>query len=309
MVFRIEGLTSPTRLDRVLRQRFPQAGRRQIQSLINSGQVKVNKRLVWLCSWQVHNGDLITLATMPTRKPAGPTIFDDHWILAVEPDLIVVNKPAGLLSEPTRWGQGVSLQDLATQRFGPLKLFHRLDRDTSGVVLLTRSRTLNRYLARAFQAGRVGKTYLAVVHTPNQLKSQGIITERIGRHPRRRDMMRVVGQGGKPAVTRYEVVHEELGKQWVQLEPQTGRTHQLRVHLASRKAPILGDRLYNPRWREAKRLMLHAFRLILPEAASFPQQVYTAPLPKDFLEPADESHWLAWGLRSKSLGSTRGTPS
>jgi RluA family pseudouridine synthase len=281
----VRGLAQPTRLDRVLRTAYPQAGRQAVQRLIGAGQVTVNGQTVRLSSWLVRNGDKVSLQDELPVKPAKPNAFDDAWIIAEEADLVAVNKPAGLLSEKARDPNAAALLDLAMKRFGPLTLFHRLDRDTSGVVLLTRGGPINRYLDAAFKAGAVQKEYLAVVASPNRLASQGVITARLGPHPSRRDMVMVLEQGGQRAVTRYAVVAEADGRQWVRLWPETGRTHQLRVHLASLDAPILGDRLYNPAWQQAARLMLHAWRITLPAADSRPERVFTASLPADFPAP------------------------
>jgi RluA family pseudouridine synthase len=251
--------------------------------LIGAGQVTVNGQTVRLSSWLVRNGDRLALLAEPPVKPAQPTAFDDAWIIAQDDDLLAVDKPAGLLSEPARAPGAANLLDLATARFGPLTLFHRLDRDTSGVVLLTRGGPVNRYLDAAFKAGAVQKEYLAVVAAPNRLANQGVITARLGPHPSRRDMVVVVEQGGQRAVTRYEVIAQHGGMQWVRLWPETGRTHQLRVHLASVDAPIVGDRLYNPAWQQAERLMLHAQRIALPAADGWPERSFVAPAPADFL--------------------------
>jgi 23S rRNA-/tRNA-specific pseudouridylate synthase len=96
-------------------------------------------------------------------------------------------------------------------------------------------------------------------------------------------MMAVVGEGGKPAMTRYQVVAREEDRVWLRLWPETGRTHQLRVHLAHVGAPVLGDRLYGPGRPEVQRLMLHAYRIVLPAQDPFPQRTFMAPLPADFL--------------------------
>jgi RluA family pseudouridine synthase len=281
----VQGLAQPTRLDRVLRTAYPQAGRQAVQRLIGAGQVMVNGQTVRLSSWLVRNGDQLALLVEPPAKPEQPGAFDDAWIIARDDDLIAVDKPAGLLSEQARAPDAANLLDLATARFGPLTLFHRLDRDTSGVVLLTRGGLVNRYLDAAFKAGTVQKEYLAVVASPNRLASQGVITARLGPHAARRDMVAVVDRGGQRAVTRYRVVAEAEGRQWVLLRPETGRTHQLRVHLASLDAPILGDRLYNPTWQPHMRLMLHALRITLPAADGWPERSFVAPPPADFPAP------------------------
>jgi RluA family pseudouridine synthase len=274
MQIEISTLSKSTRLDRFLRDRFPDWGRQAVQQLITAKGVKVNGRAVWLASWQVQNGDRIEIAQPPAAKPAPLLQFEDRWLIAVTDDLIVVNKPEGLLSEAPSMRDAANLLDLAKGRFGELILFHRLDRDTSGVVLLTRPGPINQYLDRAFKEGLVQKEYLAVVAKPNQLAPSGIINAR-------RDMMTAVTRGGQAAVTRYAVVAENQSRQLVRLWPQTGRTHQLRVHLAHLGAPILGDRLYG-RADSAKRLLLHAQRITLPAHGEFPERRYEAPLPAEF---------------------------
>jgi RluA family pseudouridine synthase len=274
------------RLDRFLRAAYPQAGRQTINRLIGGGQAAVNGQTVRLNSWLLRNGDRVELLAEPAAKPEQPARFDEAWIIAQDDDLLAVNKPAGLLSEPARAPGAANLLDLATARFGPLTLFHRLDRDTSGVVLLTRGGPVNRYLDAAFQAGAVIKEYLAVTAWPNRLAAQGIIDARLGPHPGRRDMMAVAPRGGQRAVTRYEVIAQQSGLQWVRLWPETGRMHQLRVHLASLDAPVAGDRLYNPAWQQHARLMLHALRITLPARAGWPERSFAASLPADFLPPA-----------------------
>jgi 23S rRNA pseudouridine1911/1915/1917 synthase len=285
------GLAQPTRLDRVLRAAYPLAGRQAVQRLIGAGQVAVNGQTVRLSSWLVRNGDRLALLAEPPAKPVQPVAFDDGWIVAQDDDLVVVNKPAGLLSEKARDPNAANLLDLAAARFGPLTLFHRLDRDTSGVVLLTRGGPVNRYLDTAFKAGAVQKEYLAVVAAPNRLAGQGVIATRLAPHPSRRDIVVVVERGGQRAITRYEIAAEAEDRQWVRLWPETGRTHQLRVHLAALDAPIVGDRLYNPAWQQAGRLMLHAWRITLPAVTGWPERVFTAPLPADFPAPP-----LPWPL-------------
>lgn len=303
----VRGLAGPVRLDRFLRDAYPEAGRQAINRLIGGDQVTVNGQTVRLNSWLVRNGDRLTLLAAPPAKPIQIAGFDDAWIIAVDDELLAVNKPAGLLSEPARAAGAVNLLELASARFGPLTLFHRLDRDTSGVVLLTRGRAINRYLDAAFKAGAVRKEYLALTTAPNRLAGQGIIDARIGPHPSRRDMMVVTARGGWRAVTRYEVVAQVEGVQWLRLWPETGRTHQLRVHLAHLAAPILGDRLYRPEPRGADRLMLHAGQITLPAAERWPERSFAAPLPDDFPAPPGAAHplseeepfaWPSWHFKT-----------
>jgi 23S rRNA pseudouridine1911/1915/1917 synthase len=284
----VKHLAQPTRLDRVLRDHFPRWGRRAVQSLINAGGVKVNRRQLSLCSWKVKNGDKVEILRPPPDKKTQPTVFNDEWLIAQEGDLLVLNKPAGLLSHATRWAQRSNLLDLAIERFGPVTLFNRLDRDTSGVILLTHKGPINAYLDDAFKKRTIKKEYLALVSAHNRLSSQGEIKAYLDQHSKRRDMMQVVERGGKWALTGYEIIGQAAGKQLLRLWPKTGRTHQLRVHLAYMGAPILGDRLYGKE-RSAKRLMLHASQITLPASEGFMAQLYSAPVPAYFYEQLPKS--------------------
>jgi RluA family pseudouridine synthase len=275
--FTVEGIAGETRLDKALKERYPRWGRQAVGRVINGRQVKVNGKLVWLASWKVRSGDQITVTNPPSDKPGGPDKFKESWIVAQEEDLIVVDKPAGLRSQTTRAGGTDNLLSLAQARFGKVSLFHRLDRDTSGLCLLTRPGPVNAYLDQAFKQRLVEKEYLAVVINLGELQDQGVIAASLAPHKKRRDMMQVIPQGAKgidrlSAETRYRV-EGQVGKGFlVRLWPVTGRTHQLRVHLAHQGAPIYGDRLYGG--GEAGRLMLHAVKLVLPEIGEFPQREY-----------------------------------
>jgi 23S rRNA pseudouridine1911/1915/1917 synthase len=275
-------LPKPTRLDRVLRDQFPAWGRQAVQRLIGSGKVRLNGRVVKLASWEVQSGDRVEIVEAPAEKAPSPAQWDEAWVLFADDELIALNKPAGLLSEAPRFRSAANLLDLARERFGDVILFHRLDRDTSGVILLTRPGDINKYLSAAFQSHAVRKEYLAVVTAPNELLASGLIEARLGPHPERRDQMTIVPRGGQRAVTRYVIEDEHQGRQLIRLHPETGRTHQLRVHLAHLGAPILGDRLYGPQPPQHPRLLLHAEQIHLPETAGYPARSFTAPLPADF---------------------------
>ena len=281
--FTVEELEGKARLDKVLRARFPGWGRKAVKALLHARKVRVNRKKVWLGSWEVKNGDTIVVTNPPEDKPQGPDVFDDSWIEAEEKDLIAVNKPSGLRAQSTQAGGKDNLLDLAQVRFGEVKLFHRLDRDTSGICLLTRPGLVNAYLDNAFKEGLVEKEYLAVVRAGNQLKEKGVITARLGQHPKRRDMMTVVEKGGQRAETGYEIIEEMEGKQLVRLILLTGRTHQLRVHLLYLGAPALGDVLYGGGKKSAPRLMLHARRIRLPKGEGFEAREFVAEVGEGFL--------------------------
>ena len=161
--FTVKGLNKPTRLDKVLSHEFPNWGRKAIKRMVNARQVKVAGKLVWLGSWEVENGQKIEILEAPKEKPVSVINFEDEWLLADENEIIALNKPAGLLSQTTRAGGKDNLLDLSLGKFGKVALFHRLDRDTSGLCLLTRPGPVNAYLDDLFKQRRVVKEYLAVV--------------------------------------------------------------------------------------------------------------------------------------------------
>jgi RluA family pseudouridine synthase len=283
MKLKLTGLDSEVRLDQALRQHFPGWGRKEIGTAISNKRVRVNGKVVWLASWKVHNGDTIEAEVPVEHRPKPAEVFDPRWLIADDGDIVAINKPAGLLSAPSRSVHAVNLHDLAKAHFGELLLFHRLDRDTSGVVLLTRPGKINKLLDAAFKTREVTKEYMAVIAWPHQLSASGEINARLDVDPARRDQMIVVPHGGQHALTRYQLVpHVEGSKhQHIQLWPETGRTHQLRVHLAHVGSPILGDRLYGS-IHSARRLMLHAHRLELPALGEKGERTFMAELPGDF---------------------------
>lgn len=287
--FILQDLSGTTRLDRALRTCFPTAGRKAINRLIQERQVQVNGRIVWLNSWKVQNGDRLTVASIPQALPKTAAIFDEAWLIAEDEDVIAINKPSGLLSQATAYGEQANLFAMVTARFGHVTLFHRLDRDTSGVILFTRGGAINRYLDMAFKSGRIGKHYQAWVAYPNSLLTEGTIHTYLAPHPKYKDRMQVVERGGKIAVTDYHTdpVHSQTARyQRVYLTPRTGRTHQLRLHCAHLGAPILGDRLYSSNFDQYQRLYLHAHHMHLPQDGHYSERQYTAPLPAAFTQLA-----------------------
>ena len=261
----------PRRLDRTLRTAFPAWGRSGVGSAIAAGRVRVNDRPTWMASWMVEPGDHVVVRSPPAEKPIAAANFDAAWLLADEGELVVLDKPAGLRSEPGRDPEAPSLLSLAILEFGDLALAHRLDRDTSGVIVLTRPGPVRARLDAAFKRHDLTKTYAARVTAPHLLRTIGRIDTYLEADPQRRDRVRVVEKGGRRAVTDVTVGADDL----VMLSPITGRTHQLRVHTAHVGTPILGDRLYGNAG-SAPRLMLHAWRF-----AALGRE-WEAPLPADF---------------------------
>ena len=199
---------------------------------------------------------------MPRSDHGCCVLYADPWLLALL-------KPSGLLSQP---GLGPELADSlisrAQERWPEVRLVHRLDRDTSGLILLARDATTHRALSAAFAERRVRKTYLAVVQGLPADRG-GVINQPLARIATRPPRYGVVplGQGGKPALTRWRVLRRFEGSSLLLLQPRTGRSHQLRVHLADLGHPVLGDPLYGEP-AAAPRLQLHAAGLQLLHPAT-----------------------------------------
>jgi 23S rRNA (cytosine1962-C5)-methyltransferase len=218
-------------------------------------------------------------------------------LLADEPELLVVDKPPGI---PIHGGDSELGEDVVTRLSQLLKargsddylgIHQRLDKETSGVVLLTRRRELNARIAEQLETRAAEKVYLALVALQGgaALAREGVFLDHI---EKRGDRMALSDRGGQKAVTRYRILAQNQQRALLELLPETGRTHQLRVQLAGRGAPIAGDRLYGG--PPAVRLMLHARRLALPGLA----RTFEAPVPEEF------DVWL--NAREPTLGSSHG---
>lgn len=223
----------------------------------------------------------------------------DIDIIASNDHFVVINKPAGLLSIPDREGKDVSLKQLLQEKFGQIFTVHRLDRDTSGIIVFAKDELTHKYLSKAFEERQVEKYYLGIV-LGKLSEKQKTIEAPIMEHPGKRGIM-IINKKGKVAITDYEVL-EEFGKySLLQFRIHTGRTHQIRVHMQQVGHPIVCDELYGDgspvlvssfkhRFKLSKheeserpilsRLALHAARLKFA-AEDGTIQEFEAPLPKD----------------------------
>jgi RluA family pseudouridine synthase len=263
---------------------FPEWARADVDAAISARRVHVNGRIVWMSSWKVESGDRIVIQQPPQPKPTGPSEFDATWIVADEGEYVVLNKPEGLRSEQTRANDTTpNLLSLVQEAVGDeLVLAHRLDRDTSGLIIATRPGPIRAQFDAMFSTHTITKKYVAIAATPNRFERSGTIDSLIAPDPKRKDTMRIVERGGKRAVTDYQVVADLGDAVRVDLWPRTGRTHQLRVHCASLGGPIMGDRIYG-RGRSvvdaASRLMLHAQSLTIPLPGHGTPRSYVARTP------------------------------
>lgn len=274
------------RLDVVLAERYPDISRSTWQKHIKAGHVSVNGVVRESPKYDTVEADSIEIS-IPDA-----TDFTDHElpILYLDDNVIVVNKPVGVLTHSkgalndeftvAEFFRRYTTVGLDTNRPG---IVHRLDRDTSGVMIGARNQEAATLLQKQFADRKTKKTYMAV--TRGLLKEQQAkIDLPIGRNPSAPSTFRVDAKG-KAAVTRYEVLATQDRLSLVELRPETGRTHQLRVHMAHLGAPILGDRVYG---KSAERLYLHAAALEITIPIS-QRMTFTAPVPPEFSEFFNET--------------------
>ena len=284
------------RLDRYLADRIADLSRSAGQRLILDGRVTVNGELA-KASYQVQADDVVVIL-LPAEKPADlaaesiplRVVYEDEALLAVD-------KPAGMVVHPAPGHEGGTLlnavlahcPELASSADDRPGIVHRLDRDTSGLILVAKSEPLRRALQRQFQDRQVQKTYLALLDGHLQ-PAWGRIEAPIGRDPHHRQRMTVL-PGGREAVTEYHVLElfarsagPAAGEYTlVKAEPRTGRTHQIRVHLASIGHPVVGDRVYGRRRSPlpVSRQFLHAWRLGFEHPVTAQHLELEAPLSAD----------------------------
>ena len=273
------------RLDRALRLLIDGLAKNDASMLIGRRRVRVNGRPVTYDSWEVRTGYVIEISGAIATS-ANAHVFDPKWILADDGQLVAVDKPSGLRPEERGVIDRDNLVTLLSDHLGqPIVPVHRIDRDTSGVMLLVRKgapRSLRSELDAAFKGHEVTKHYIAVVAVPHRLKA-GRLVDFIAQDREHRDRMAVVERGGDRAETLIDLGEANAKRQQVMLSPVTGRTHQLRVQLAARDSPILGDRLYGskPVAQAASRLLLHARRLELPAVGGHEARFFEAGLPRE----------------------------
>ncbi len=267
------------RLDHVLTKRNPNLTRSFLQNLIDQGKITVNKQMQ-KTGYKLKPGDVIEI-NYNLEKPTQEVI--DLPVLYEDDDCVVINKPQGVLthSKGAFNPEGTvdsfirpKTRDMDEQRGG---IVHRLDRATSGVIIAAKTPEALSWLQKQFSQRKVKKTYYAVIQGAPE-HNKAIIEIPIERNPRDPKTFRT-GNSGKPATTQYEVVASGQGYSLLKLQPTTGRTHQLRVHLKHLGHPIVGDPIYDG--EPHKRMLLHAEKLeiTLPNRE---RQVFEAPLPPEF---------------------------
>lgn len=288
----------PDRLDRFLSQQLPEFSRTRVQGLIEDGFVRVNGLVVTKNGYKLTFGDRLEVRIPP---PAPSSLVPEAIPLEVvfqNADVVVINKPAGLVVHPAAGHDRGTLVHALLYHIPDLEgiggeerpgIVHRLDKETSGLMIVARNERAHRYLQDQFRLRRVEKTYLALVdgHPPTPI---GRIEAPIGRDPAHRKRMAILPPGkGREAVSEYRVLETFPSHAFVEVRPLTGRTHQIRLHMAFLGCPIVGDTLYGRKkpTLPIERHFLHASRLKITLPGESQSRLFEAPLPPDLASILD----------------------
>lgn len=306
LLLEIAGEESPTRIDKYLADQIPHLSRSRIQQLIEGGHVILNGKSAPRVSEKVKSGDRIQI-TLPPPEPSGVQPEDIPLdILYQDSHLLVLNKPPGLCVHPTESMKTGTLVNALLHHVTDLSgiggilrpgIVHRLDRVTSGVILIAKNDEAHRALSADFKQRRIRKIYWALAHgRPPQ--NEGEVNLPIGRHPTDRKRM-APRPDGRPSLTRYRILREGLGGTLVELYPVTGRTHQIRVHLRHLGCPVIRDSLYALRKFQGKGALerlfegypgiaLHAKSIRFQHPLTGQEMHFEAPLPEAFQSIVDQ---------------------
>ncbi len=296
------------RLDIFVARRVQELTRSRVRRLIDGGLVTVDGRQAAKAGLKLDAGQRVVVTVLPPEPLDLEPEAIPLCIVYEDEELLVVDKPAGLAVHPSPGHSRHTLvhavlahcPDLSgvggTERPG---IVHRLDKDTSGLIIVAKNDKAHLSLARQLKERKVEKTYLALVEGRFK-QAEGVIDAPIGRHPRHRKRMAVVERGtsvrSREARTRYRLVREVDGRSLLEVRPETGRTHQIRVHLASIGHPIVGDLVYGRKQRgpgRIERQFLHASRLAFRHPRTGERLELQAPLAEDLAQALAEMEGAA----------------
>ena len=279
------------RLDAWLAAEQPEHSRARWQSLIQEGNVTVNGESVKR-NHKLHADDRVAWVI---PEPVSTEVLPEDIpldILFEDAHIIVINKPAGLVVHPAAGNESGTLVNALLHHCSDLAgiggeirpgIVHRLDKDTSGAIIVAKTEAALNELARQFKARETEKEYVTIVRgipTPKR----GRIETTIGRHPIHRKKMAAEVRNGRHAVSNYEVIEAFDRAALLRVQIETGRTHQIRVHMAHIKHPVVGDKLYGRAHANgitADRQMLHAAKLSIVHPDTHERMLFSAPLPDD----------------------------
>ncbi len=282
----------PQRLDKFLTAKLPDFSRSRLQTFIKEGRVLVDERPARKAGQMLEAGQRV-LVNIPATAPAAlqPEAIPLAVIFENE-DVLVVNKPAGMVVHPAAGHDHGTLVHAALAHAPEMEgvggvqrpgVVHRLDKDTSGVIVLAKNDRAHQFLQAQFQERAVKKVYLALVdgRPPTPV---GRVEAAIGRDTTHRQRMRVVPEGkGRPAVSEYKTLKRFPAHTLLEVHPRTGRTHQIRVHMAFLGCPVAGDTVYGRRKPSLplERHFLHALRLTITLPGESAPRTFEAPLPEE----------------------------
>jgi len=275
------------RLDQVLAELWPEHSRNRLQGWVREGRVRVDGEVESEPRRKLHGGEQLALEEAADLKELAEQPEDIPLAIVFEDDtLLVIDKPPGLVVHPGSGNWAGTMLNALLHRVPALKalpragIVHRLDKETSGLLVVAKHEAAMQDLVRQLQARTVKRTYLAIAR--GAVPEAGTVEAPIGRHPTQRTRMAVV-PGGKPAVTHYRVRERFAAHALLECDLETGRTHQIRVHLASIGHPLEGDPVYGARGtRRLPRQALHAWKLAFVHPGSGKTVRFTAPPPADF---------------------------
>lgn len=291
--FTIKEIDEGKRLDKFLTKELEEASRTYIQRLIVEKMVTVNGRYE-KGSYKVQKGDLVKIIIPETKLPEIKAAEMDLEIIYEDENIIVINKPPGLIVHPVpgNWNNTLVNALLAySDKLSGINgvrrpgIVHRLDKDTSGVIVVAKDDQSHKRLVERFKDRDILKVYHAIVKG-NLPHDKGIIDAPIGRDPGKRKRMAVTERNSKKAVSHFQVIERFKDFTYLQIKLETGRTHQIRVHLSYLGYPILGDDKYGKkkvlRNLHVKRQLLHAYILGFEHPITGEWLEFKAPLPEDF---------------------------
>ena len=296
--FRIEEALAGERIDKFLSDSLPDVSRSYIQKLIKDGQVTVNQKQV-KSNYKLNAGDLLSMEEPELQEPdieAEDIALD---ILYEDSDLLIINKPKGMVVHPSAGHYSGTLvnalmhycKDDLSGINGVLRpgIVHRIDMDTTGSLVVCKNDFTHNHIAEQLKVHSITRIYHAVVHGVLK-EEEGTINTPIGRHPIDRKKMSINHKNGKEAVTHYKVLKRFKNFTYIECRLETGRTHQIRVHLSSISHPLLGDAVYGPAKSPYKLQgqTLHAkiIGIIHPRTGEYLE--IEAPLPEYFTNLLDK---------------------
>ena len=295
MEFRTFEAPGGERLDVAIAQAL-ELSRTYAKELVSEGYVTVDGRPVGKASAKLTGTEIVSVVLPPPRPMLVEPEDADLHVIYQDDDLVAIDKPPGMVAHPTatlRSGTVVNAllgcmplskewnQDPSDEAYRP-GIVHRLDKDTSGVMVIAKNDEAHRHLSHSFKKRFTQKEYVAIV--VGEVADGLLVDAPIGRHPVKRQMMTVGGENQKAATTNFRVLGKLPGHTLIKAIPRSGRTPQIRVHLAHVGAPILADEVYGQPSPVLERQALHAYRLTVPHPRDDQAVTFIAPVPTDMVE-------------------------